>query len=85
MHKYAINQIYNVAYGQRTTLNQLWDAIKDHTRCIADVNYGPERSGDIPHSLANIDKAKTLLGYDPQYSINQGMSNTIDWFKAKYF
>ena len=51
-------------------------------QAIADVeiNYGPERLGDVPHSLASIDKAKTNLGYNPEYSVKQGLKKAIDWY-----
>ena len=68
----AVNQIYNTAYGERTTLNQLVTYLKEYLSEydseIADVEpvHGPNRAGDIPHSLANVDKARRLLGYDPK-------------------
>nr|WP_321410394.1 SDR family oxidoreductase [uncultured Carboxylicivirga sp.] len=82
----AINTVYNVAYGERTTLNELvsWlkEFLSDFDKEIAEVEivYGPEREGDIPHSLASIDKGRSLLGYDPQYSIKQGLKEAINWY-----
>jgi UDP-N-acetylglucosamine 4-epimerase len=82
----ALNQVYNVAFGERTTLNELVHALKDTLATfdpkIADVEitYGPNRAGDIPHSLASIDKAKTLLGYNPQFSIKQGLEASLAWY-----
>ncbi|MCU4164593.1 SDR family oxidoreductase [Carboxylicivirga caseinilyticus] len=82
----AINTVYNVAYGERTTLNELvsWlkEFLSDFDKEIAEVEivYGPEREGDIPHSLASIDKGRLLLGYDPQYSIKQGLKEAINWY-----
>ena len=82
----AINTIYNTAYGDRNTLNNLVDYLKEYLTHynpkIADVaiEYGPNRAGDIPHSLASIDKAKTLLGYDPKYSLQEGLREAVDWY-----
>ena len=85
-NKAAVNTVYNVAFGDRTSLNQLIDYLKEYLSPydeeIKDVaiNYGPERLGDVPHSLASIDKAKELLGYSPQYSVKQGLKEAIDWY-----
>ena len=82
----AINQVYNTAYGERTTLNQLVVYLKEHLSEYDDeiknikVIHGPNRPGDIPHSLANIDKAKTLLGYDPQFSMKEGLKEAVKWY-----
>ncbi|MCW3804630.1 SDR family oxidoreductase [Plebeiibacterium marinum] len=82
----AVNTVYNVAYGERTSLNELISYLKEflseYDESIGDVsvNYGPERIGDVPHSLASIDKAKALLGYDPEYSVKEGLRKAIDWY-----
>ncbi len=82
----AINTVYNTAVGDRTTLNQLVTHIKDiltnYDATIADVDiiYGPNRAGDIPHSLASIDKAKTLLDYNPSHTIRKGLEEAIAWY-----
>lgn len=82
----AINTVYNVAYGQRTTLNELvqylQEFLSDYDASIADVKitYGPAREGDIPHSLASIDKAARFLGYSPNYSIKEGLREAIGWY-----
>lgn len=82
----AINTVYNTAFGDRNTLNDLVGYLKnylgDYDSRIKDVNivYGPNRVGDIPHSLASIDKAKKMLGYDPQFSLQQGLKQAIDWY-----
>jgi UDP-N-acetylglucosamine 4-epimerase len=82
----AINQVYNTAFGENITLNQLVNYLKvylsDYDPLIADVsiNYGPEREGDIPHSLANIDKAKTLLNYSPKFSLKDGLREAVKWY-----
>ena len=82
----AINKVYNVAFGERTTLNELVDSLKKHLSKydaeILEVNidYGPTRPGDVPHSLASINRATSLLGYDPEYDIDQGLENAIAWY-----
>ena len=82
----ALNQIYNVAYGERTTLNELFDALRTHLGkldpAIAAVKpvYGANRQGDIPHSLASIEKARKLLGYDPEFSAGEGLRLAAEWY-----
>ncbi|EZH75300.1 Vi polysaccharide biosynthesis protein VipB/TviC [Aquimarina atlantica] len=82
----AINNVYNTAYGERTTLNELTVLLKEYLsvydNAIADVDitYGPERKGDIPHSLASVDKAKTLLGYAPEFDIKSGLKEAVKWY-----
>lgn len=82
----ALNQVYNVAYGDRTTLNQLaaWlrEALAKHDPEIAkvEIKHGPFRKGDIPHSLASVEKAKTLLGYNPQFSLKAGLDEACAWY-----
>lgn len=82
----AINTVYNTAFGERTTLNQLVDYLKEYLSefdpKIAEVEilHGPNRLGDIPHSLASIDKAKRLLNYNPQYSMRQGLKEAVKWY-----
>jgi len=85
-NKDALNQVYNVAYGERTTLNQLYDQIQQFAGkfdpAILDIKliYGPERAGDIPHSLASIEKAKSLLGYSPTHNVREGLEEAVRWF-----
>lgn len=82
----AVNTVYNTAYGDRNTLTNLLNCLKEELSLfddrIADVaiEYGPNRAGDIPHSLASIDKAKSLLGYDPQFSMQQGLKEAVSWY-----
>lgn len=78
----ALNQVYNVAVGERTTLNELWASIKEITGCEANATYGPNRAGDIPHSLASIEKAKSLLAYDPKYTVKDGLAMAYNWYKS---
>ena len=85
-NKEAFNQVYNVAFGERTTLNQLYDYIQkfagvyDKEILKIPIIYGPERAGDIPHSLASIEKAKRLLGYSPTHSVSEGLKEAVKWF-----
>lgn len=82
----AINQIYNTAFGERTTLNQLVEYLqeflgaKDAEILKIKATHGPNRLGDIPHSLASIDKAMRLMGYAPKYSMRQGLQEAVDWY-----
>ncbi|WP_086478456.1 SDR family oxidoreductase [Arenibacter amylolyticus] len=85
-NKDALNQVYNTAVGDRTTLVQLTDLLKKHLSKydakIADVNitHGPNRKGDIPHSLASVEKAKRLLNYEPSHTIDKGIEEAVDWY-----
>jgi UDP-N-acetylglucosamine 4-epimerase len=82
----AINTVYNTAYGDRTTLNDMVSYLKEYLSefdsAIAgiDVVHGPNRVGDIPHSLASIDKAKRLLNYTPEYSFQDGLKEAVKWY-----
>ncbi|MFC0343547.1 SDR family oxidoreductase [Epilithonimonas hispanica] len=82
----SINQVYNTAFGERTTLNDLVKYLKqylsDFDSKIADVEviYGDYRKGDVPHSLASIDKAKELLNYDPKLSMKDGLKEAVNWY-----
>lgn len=82
----AVNQVYNTAFGERTTLNQLVDYLKeflsefDPEIAKVEVLHGPNRTGDIPHSLASIDKARQLLNYNPKYSMRDGLKEAVSWY-----
>ena len=82
----ALNQVYNVAHGERTTLNQLFLIIRSLAgkldKDILDIEaiYGPFRDGDIPHSLASIQKAKNMLGYSPVLNVEKGLEESVKWF-----
>ncbi|RZJ70829.1 SDR family oxidoreductase [Flavobacterium sp.] len=82
----AVNTVYNVAFGERTSLNELVTRLKEflsgYDNKISDVEivYGPNRSGDVPHSLASIDKARELLGYKPEFSFAQGLEQAVSWY-----
>ena len=79
-----VNQIYNIAYGQSTTLLELWQYIQDAVDVKLDAEFGPFRVGDIPHSLADITKAQTRLGYEPNIGVREGLELVDSWFKKKY-
>ena len=85
-NKKAINQVYNTAYGERTTVNQLIANLKlnlgffDKQIKEVEIIYGPNRIGDIPHSLASIKKASLNLNYNPNYSIEKGLEESIKWY-----
>lgn len=82
----ALNQVYNVAHGERTTLNQLFFSLRelagkyDDRILTIEPEYGPAREGDIPHSLASIEKAGKLLGYSPVLNVRQGLEESVKWF-----
>jgi UDP-N-acetylglucosamine 4-epimerase len=82
----AINTVYNTAFGDRTTLNEMVASLKEYLSQFdseisnVKVIHGPNRAGDIPHSLASIDKAKKLLNYTPQYSFQDGLKEAVKWY-----
>ena len=82
----ALNTVYNTAYGDRTTLTKLVQLLKDNLAqfdpkiAAVEVIHGPNRAGDIPHSLASIEKAKRNLGYNPKYSIEKGIKEAVAWY-----
>ena len=76
----SVNDVYNIAYGDRISLNTLWSDLQDISQIELKANYGPTRNGDIKDSLANISKAKNLLEYDPLFSAKEGMEVTWEAF-----
>jgi UDP-N-acetylglucosamine 4-epimerase len=79
------NNVFNVAVGDRTTLNTLYDSIQaslntNNLNCDSKPTYREFRAGDVKHSQADISKAKTLLGYEPQYNIQQGIDKAMPWY-----
>lgn len=80
-NKEADNQIYNVACGDRTDLNELWSTIKEVSGASVDAIHGPNRIGDIPHSLASIEKAKRLLSYNGKIKVSEGLKTAYEWYK----
>ena len=85
-NKSAINTVYNTAFGERTTLNELVNSLREflstYDNEIANVPiiYGENRVGDIPHSLASIEKAKELLNYQPKFSMREGLKEAVNWY-----
>ncbi len=82
----AVNEVYNTAVGDRTNLVELTELLKKHLSefdpeiANIEVKHGPNRPGDIPHSLASVEKAKNLLGYDPEYHIEAGLKEAVKWY-----
>jgi UDP-N-acetylglucosamine/UDP-N-acetylgalactosamine 4-epimerase len=89
-NKEAIGQVFNTAVGERTTLKKLAELLinelsKFNQKILSiEVNYGMNRKGDIPHSLASIEKAKELLSYKPAYNFEEGIKETVSWYWNKY-
>ena len=82
----SVNRVYNIAFGEKTTLNELSRLIKDALHPFRpevgglEPMYGPPREGDVRHSLADITRARELLGYDPRFNVSEGMKKTVAWF-----
>lgn len=89
-NKKALNQIYNAAVGDRTTLTQLVNSLRKYLTKfdieIANIKiiYGPQRVGDIPHSQASIDKANQLLNYKPTHGFEAGLNEAVEWYWEKF-
>lgn len=85
-NKEALNTVYNTAFGDRVTLNEMVNLLKEnlskYDTSISEVSivYGANRVGDIPHSLASIEKAKRLLNYNPEYSFSLGLQEAVKWY-----
>ena len=85
-NKEAINTVYNVAFGENTNLNQLVSLLKEYLSVYdpeiknVEVIHGPERQGDVKHSLASIEKAQRLLSYNPEYSFEAGLKEAVEWY-----
>lgn len=82
----SVNTVYNTAVGDRTTLNDLLKYLKDYLSEFdskitnVEIIHGPSRLGDIPHSLASINKAQKLLGYKPTHNISRGLKDAVEWY-----
>jgi UDP-N-acetylglucosamine/UDP-N-acetylgalactosamine 4-epimerase len=82
----ALNEVYNTAYGDRTTLNQLIGYLKEFLSEYdpeiknVEIIHGPNREGDVPHSLASIEKAEQLLNYNPKYNLRDGLYEAVKWY-----
>jgi UDP-N-acetylglucosamine 4-epimerase len=79
------HEVINIAVGQRTTLNQLWQMLCELSGNSIDAVYKPERRGDVRHSLADISKAEALIQYKPQYSIKEGLGMTYKWYQNEVY
>lgn len=79
------NEIINIAFGERTTLNELWVKINEIENIELEPNYRAERKGDVKHSLANIEKAEKLIGYKPEVSVLDGLNIAVDWYKENLY
>jgi len=86
----ALNQVYNTAVGDRTTIKQMAELLKeyltvyDHSIAELEIKHGPNRKGDVPHSLASIDKAKELLSYNPSHEFKAGLKEAVKWYWENY-
>ncbi|MDX1766556.1 MAG: SDR family oxidoreductase [Arenibacter troitsensis] len=85
-NKQAVNSVYNIAFGERTSLNDLITILKDYLSMYdpkikdIDTTYGPLREGDVPHSLASIQKAQDLLDYQPTHNLKEGLKEAVSWY-----
>jgi len=77
----ALNQVYNIACGEQTSLNQLFEGLRNEAGTILEPKHGPERTGDVKHSLADVSKAKQLLGYEVKVAVKEGLQKTFRWYK----
>ena len=80
----AVNQVYNIACGHQTSLLQLFDSLNKEAKMGLQPVFGPERKGDVKHSRADITKAKQLLGFVPEISVEEGLRKTLNWYKANH-
>ena len=81
----ALNTVYNIATNERTTLIELFDYLKNISGSRLEPIFGPERAGDVKHSLADITKAMDLLDYHPEVAIKGGLKKTFEWYKSAYY
>ena len=86
LNENALNQVYNIAFGQRTTLNTLYELIKKKVSELYPLyddrkaTYRDFRAGDVRHSLADISKARELIGYEPKFSVRDGLDKAAEWY-----
>ena len=79
----AAGQVFNIATGRRITLNETFQSLQSLTSYAGKPKYGPERAGDIQHSLADITRAEANLGFQPTVDFEQGLRRTVDWYRGK--
>jgi UDP-N-acetylglucosamine 4-epimerase len=80
----AINQVYNIACGIKTSLLELFDGLKKEAASSLQPIHGPERTGDVKHSMADISKAEKLLGYSVKVPVEEGLQKTFQWYKEHH-
>ena len=78
----ASGEVFNVACGERTSLNQILDDLRKVTEVDVDLEYGPDRPGDVKHSLADISKARDILDYNPAVSAQEGLRRSVTWYRT---
>ena len=83
-NKEAVNQVYNIACGQQTSLLELFNGLKKEAATFLEPIHGSERRGDVKHSLADISKAKKYLGYNPAVTVQEGLAKTFKWYKEQF-
>lgn len=83
-NKEAVNQVYNIACGHQTSLLELFDGLKKEAGSTMQPVHGPDRKGDVKHSLADISKAVRLLGYDVKVPAAEGLGRTYKWYKEQH-
>jgi len=79
----VVGQVFNIATGVRFDLNETFRLLKKLTGYSGEVKYGPERTGDVKHSLADLSLAKKHLGYEPSVDFEEGLRRTIEWYRAQ--
>ncbi len=79
----AAGRVFNVATGRRANLKETFDALKPITGYRGDVKFGPERAGDVKHSLADISKTEKALGYKPLVNFEEGLKRTVEWYRTQ--
>jgi len=84
-NKEAVNQVYNIACGERITINELYGYLKETAHSELKPNYGPSRQGDVKHSLADISKARKLLKYEPEVTVRDGIQKVFGWYAEEFF
>jgi UDP-glucose 4-epimerase len=78
-----VGRVFNIACGQRVTLNEVYRLLQQLTGYQGPPRYGPERTGDVKHSLADISAAASALGYQPTVNFEQGLRRTVEWYKTE--
>lgn len=79
----AVGEVFNIAVGDRITVNQLFEYLRESAGSAIQPTYTTERAGDVKHSLADISKAATMLGYHPEVQVKEGLQRTFEWFKQQ--